>query len=107
MKNIFNTTATFNGKYYDNFGIHPTLASMWGKKSEDVINLKFKISQDQTLPIKDNDMVVDYWGFYDFKKEDFTMIYPKRFLLQMCFAYGISAAEESGEGKAYRIEIIK
>jgi len=34
------------------------------------------------------------------------MIYTARFLLDMCFPSGIKKIEESGQGKAYRLEII-
>ena len=43
----------------------------------------------------------DYRG-----KDDFIMIYAQRFLLDMCFPYGIKATEEKGQGKAYRLEIV-
>lgn len=111
LESVFETTATFNkeqGIYggYDHFGIYSSIASMYGKKPEDVVNLKFKISNNQIInheiDINDN----DYWGFYNFKKEEFTLIYPQHFLLNMCFPGGIKAEEDVNVGKAYRIEII-
>jgi hypothetical protein len=46
-------------------------------------------------------------GWYDSKKEIFSMIYSKRFLLEMCFPYGLKASEEANHGKAYRLEILE
>jgi hypothetical protein len=106
MNTTFKHNATFNGKNYEHFGIHPNLASIYGKKPEDVIEVCLKISDNQEIPKKDNNMVVDYWGWFDNKKQNFTIIYPKRFLLEMCFPYGIKASEDKGDGKAYRLEIV-
>ena len=110
LETVFETTATFNKQGidggYHHFGIHPSIAFMYGNKSEDVVNLKFKISDNQIrnheIDIKDN----DYWGFYSFKEANFTLIYPQHFLLDMCFPGGTKAEEDANVGKAYRIEII-
>jgi hypothetical protein len=106
MEEIYKHTAVFNGKNYEHFGIHPTLASLYGDKPEDIVEVKLKISIDQKIPENDNTMTPDYWGWYDFKKKNFTMIYAKRFLLEMCFPYGIKASEDKKQGKAYRLEIL-
>lgn len=104
---IINTTAVLNGNHYHHFGINRNFASIYGDKSEDVEDVKLKISDDQSLPKKnDNSMDTDYWGWYDYERQDFTMIYPKRFLLDICFAYGIKASEDHNQGKSYRLKII-
>ena len=109
MKQTFKITATLNnrGKFYQHFGIRPFTACLYGDKREDIVEVEFKISEDQTIPSFDpNDLQVDYWGWYDNKRQEFTnMIFAKRFLLDMCFPAGIAATEESGQGKAYRLEI--
>jgi len=105
MKNQFKTTAVHNGDHYHHFGIYPATASLYGDKIEDIEEVTLTVSDDQS---PDNSMDVDYWGWYDNKKGEFTnMIYPKYFLLNMCFPYGIKATEETGQGKAYRLEINK
>jgi len=112
MKN-FKTTATLNkqGNFYQHFGIHEKLCSLYGDKPEDIVTVEFKISADQSIPDENNMeklMTPDYWGWYDNDKKAFgMMIYAKRFLLEMCFTYGIKASEEAGQGKAYRLEIVK
>ncbi len=107
----FTTTATLNkkGKFYQHFGITPKLVSLYGDKVEDIVNITFKISDDQTVPApNETSLSADYWGWYDNEMEDFSqMIYAKRFLLQMCFPYGIKASEDNGQGKAFRLEIIE
>jgi hypothetical protein len=109
MIKTFKITATLNerGDFYQHFGIHPKLASVYGDKPEDIVEIKFKISDDQSIPPNDQSMNPDYWGWYDNNSKKFSMmIYAKRFLLEMCFPYGIKASEDKGHGKAYRLEIL-
>jgi hypothetical protein len=49
----------------------------------------------------------DYYGWIKTGKEVPNMIYPKLFLLSMCFPYGVEAAERNGEGKIVRLTVIK
>lgn len=111
LETVFETTATFNKEQglnggYHHFRIHSSIATIYGDKPEDIVNLKFKISNNQEInsdtDVKDN----DYWGFYDFSKEEFILIYPQYFILNMCFPYGMEIEEKRNIGKAYRIEII-
>lgn len=109
MKQTFKTTATLNerGKFYQHFGISPFTAMLYGDKPKDIVDVEFKISDNQSFENFDsNDFTVDYWGWYDNKDQKFgNMIFAKRFMLDMCFPAGIIATEESGKGKAYRLEI--
>lgn len=94
-----------NGNYR-HFGIHPVTASLYGDKVEDIVELTMKISDNQSEP--DNEtMIADYWGWFDNEENEFSLIYPKYFLLNMCFPYGIKILEAQGRGKAYRLEIIE
>lgn len=105
----FKITATLNknGRFYEHFGIFPQIVSLYGNRVEDIVEIEFKISTDQTKPeANNNNMNPDYWGWYDNDKQAFSMmIFAQYFLLNMCFPYGIKASEEHGEGKAYRLEI--
>jgi len=104
---VIQQKAVWNGKHYEHFGIIKELVNIYGHKAEDVCDVELKISSDQRLPVpNDGDMNHDYWGWFDFERQEFSMIYPKRFLLNMCFAYGIEASEEAKQGKAYRLEQI-
>lgn len=98
--------AVWNGTHYEHFGIMPEISGVYGHTPENISTVKIKISGDQSRPPSNDIMGVDYWGWFDFKQQDFTMIYAKRFLLNMCFTYGIEASEKANEGKAYRLEVI-
>lgn len=101
-----NATLNHNGKCYEHFGIQPELAMLYGNKLEDIVEVEMKVSDDQII-ISEITASADYWGWYNNNRKEFTnMIYAQRFLLEMCFTYGIKASEESGEGKAYRLEIV-
>ena len=106
MKN-FTKTAVWDKKCYYHFGIRPSTASLYGDDPNDIVTLKLKISKDQSIPeLNTKHKEADYWGWYEAKEKEFTMIYPQRFLLDMCFTYRMSAEEKRGRGKAYRLEII-
>ncbi len=108
MKTEFKTAAVWNKDHYYHFGIHPVTCKMYGHELSDIVDINFTIDEDQTLPESNTgSMTADYWGWFDEEKQEFTMIYPQRFLLGMCFAYGIKSSEDSNQGKAYRIKLIE
>jgi len=108
MEKTFKVNAVYamDGNCYNHFGIHPSLASMYGVKVKDIVELQMRVSADQITP-DEISTKADYWGWYDNEDQRFSMIYPKRFLLEMCFPYGIKACEDQNQGKAYRLEIVK
>lgn len=91
------------------FGVHHKFASLYGVDKKDIVEIELDIHEDQ-IPDCDNTGKVneaDYWGWFDNEQQKFTLIWPKYFLLNMCFTYGIKAAEEVNHGKAYRLKIVK
>ena len=109
MEQIHIHTATLNkkGKYYQHFGIREISACLYGDDPKDIVKVKLKISEDQSVPKHDAQILsADYWGWWDNKKNRFTLIYAKRFLLEMCFP-NMDISEERGQGKAYRLEIVE
>jgi hypothetical protein len=108
-KTSLSTVVLDDRQRYRHFGIMPSLVSLYGVKVEDILNVEMSVADDQTLPPSiqndPNANEADYWGWWDFKQESFTMIYGKRFLLDMCFPAGIKATEEAGQGKAYRLNV--
>lgn len=105
----FTTTAVLDksGKYYHHFHITELSASLYGDKPEDIVTVELKISDNQDKPEKNaNVLNTDYWGWFDEPRQEFTMIYPQYFLLNMCFPYGIKAEEDRKYGKAYRLEVV-
>ena len=108
MKNI-KTTAVWNGKYFQHFGINEKSAVLYGDDVDDIEEVELKISENQLIPFSEQertDKNVDYWGWFDNEREEITLIWHKRFLLNICFPYGIEATEKVGKGKAYRLEIV-
>jgi hypothetical protein len=104
---IHNATLNKAGKYYQHFGINEMSACLYGDDPKDIVKVKFKISEDQSVPNHDpKSLSADYWGWWDNEKKIFTLIYAKRFLLDMCFP-NINISEERGHGKAYRLEIVE
>lgn len=102
----FNAVYNKKGDFYEHFGIHPTLVNLYGVKPEDIVEVEMKKSEDQSVQVFDKSMNSDYWGWFDFDRQEFSMIYAKYFLLNMCFPYGIKPCEEQNQGKAYRLEIV-
>lgn len=108
----FTTTATLSkdGSHYKDFGIHEMVASLYGADPKDIVELEFVISTNQT-PVEKNLTSYedsDYWVWMDKDgNSSQRLLWPQHFLLNMCFPYGIKAAEEAGQGKAFRVELIK
>lgn len=92
---------------FEHFDIRPITASLYGRSADEIVDVKLAVSSNQDRPTSnDGNMDVDYWGWFDYEKNDFTLIYAKRFLLDMCFAYGINGAEGANKGMAYRLEVV-
>jgi hypothetical protein len=110
MEKEFTETAVLheNG-YYDSFGINDVSALLYGYTESDIINVKLRVSQNQTIPSfeeQQKNKDADYWGWYDNEENKFTLIWHQRFLLDMCFPYGMKVEELRNRGKAYRLEVV-
>lgn len=112
MEKIFTVTAIWSNNeekpHYYHFGIHPITASLYGNDPSEIQTIQMKISDNQEKADSNEHLAnePDYWGWYDIKDESFSFIFPKYFLLNMCFPAGIKATEERGQGKAYRLEVV-
>jgi hypothetical protein len=49
---------------------------------------------------------MEYWGWFDNEKQDWTFIFPNYWQLYMCFPYGMPTHEKHGDGKSYRLNLI-
>ena len=109
MKDTFEITAVWDGERYYHFGIRAATASLYGDDPDDIVTLTMKISEDQSEPTNVGKELpdADYWGWYEDRDEKFLMLYPQKFLLKMCFMYGMKVEEEKGKGKAYRLEVVE
>ncbi len=109
MKPSIHTAVLGKDNIYKSFGINKINACLYGEKMENVVDVELSIAEDQTLPpAPQNDPKIneaDYWAWYETEKEAPSLIWGKYFLLNMCFANGIKAAEGAGQGKAYRVNV--
>ena len=106
VSEIFIKTCTKSkyGNYYTHFGIDKKFVNIWGNKLEDILEVKMCISENQSLP---NINEQEYWGWYDFERKEFTIIYSNYKQFSVCFPYGIKVEEDSNKGKAYRLKIVE
>ena len=89
--------------HYIHMGITEKSAFLYGCNESEIENITFEVSENQSEPIKN---AIEYWGWFDNNKNDWTFIYPNYWQLYMCFPYGIPAHEKGGDGKAYRLTLI-
>lgn len=47
----------------------------------------------------------DYWGWWKAEGDYVTYVYPREFLVEMCFAYGSKAETERGRGWMVRVRV--
>lgn len=46
-----------------------------------------------------------YWGWKDFERKEYCMIWASKILLEICFPYGYRFEEERGKGKIVNLKI--
>lgn len=102
-------TATLSPQYqrYDDFGISPITASLYGHNKSDIVIVELETTELQTVPSFAEEQVRDkndgiYWGWFDGRSGSVDLVYPAYFLLNMCFPSGIKAIQDRGDGIAYR-----
>ena len=44
-----------------------------------------------------------HWCWQDTGREDFSMIFPRMILLEVCFPYGVEAATKAGKGRVCEV----
>lgn len=104
MNNIIHTTGVKSERgHYINMGISEKSAFLYGCNSSQIENITFEVSDDQSLA---NTELMEYWGWFDNEKQDWSFIFPNYWQLYMCFPYGLLKHEEHGDGKAYRLNLI-
>ena len=55
---------------------------------------------------QDNAEGIEYcWGWWDNKDEKFTMVWPSRVQLEVCFPYGYKIEEKRGKGHFLRVYV--
>lgn len=99
-------TAVFKDNVLKHFGVSDITAGLYSDKKEEIITVKFRLANDQSLPDKGYMPKPDYWGFFYKERKDFIFIWDQYMSLDICFPSGIKGAEDAGKGKAYRLEVI-
>ena len=94
--------AVWNKDHYYHFGIHPDFTSIYGDDPKDIVIVEVTPSKDQTMGDKQ-----EYWGWWNFEKRKFEMIYPSAVSFKVCFPYGYKVSENAGNGKAYKLDVIE
>ena len=104
MNNIIHTTGVQSERrHYINMGISEKSAFLYGCNSSQIENITFEVSDDQSPA---NTELMEYWGWFDNEKQDWSFIFPNYWQLYICFPYGLTAHEKHGDGKAYRLKLI-
>lgn len=99
-------TAVLTNEIFNHFGIHPSTTQLYGDRVEDILDVELTLGLDQERPLPNSECwEPDYWGWFDYNKNEFTMVYAQYFLLNMCFPSGIKIAEQCGRGEAYRLNV--
>lgn len=89
---------------FKHIGIYPELASMYGISDKSKIKkVKIKIDDDQTTP--PDYEAPEYWGLWNYKRGEFSMIYFMYKIFSVCFPYGVDQVEKWMDGKAFRLNI--
>jgi hypothetical protein len=109
---MMTTTATLdeNGNFH-HFGIRKETSSLYGDSPESIKQVSLEIHENQDKPTKEEfkemckTNIPDYWGWRDAGKDEFSLIYQQRFLLDMCFPAGLDTTEKNGRGNQYRLKV--
>ena len=105
METTIHTTGVLSNRgYYENIGITENSAILYGRDASQIEHITFEVSEDQS---EGNPQTMEYWGWFDNKEQDWTLIFPTYYQLCVCFPYELSELEERGYGKACRLNLVK
>lgn len=49
----------------------------------------------------------ELWAWHDFKKDNYSMVYNRRFLVEMCSPDGFKKRVELGDGKIVKLKVVE
>lgn len=55
--------------------------------------------------VAEDDLAATHWGWMETGSTEPEMIYPRKFLLSMCFHYGVQAEVDAGRGRVVRLAV--
>jgi len=62
--------------------------------------VEVEVSQGQDMPDS-------YWAWWDIAGQRWTMVFPNKKLVEICFPYGSKAEEDRGRGKLLPVKIFR
>lgn len=99
----FISTCVKEGDNYKFFGIHEKTACMYGKKKEDIIQVRMRKSKNQDRNYDEP----AYWGFFNISRGNFSLIYQSLVCLTVCFPGSMDSYEKIREGLFLKLDIIE
>ena len=96
-----------NGEYYNHFGIHHSLLSIYGVTEENLRRVKLQIIPEVNLENRKETNDVDYWGLWSYEKQQIMLVYPSFIQFYVCFPYGPKDEENRGRGKCVNLKVVE
>ena len=84
------------GTWYAHFYPHPRLTASCVGKGARVLEAVVSEGEEQEGC---------YWAWWDSHDQRFMFVYPRRFLVGMCFPYGPEAEERKGGGRLLPVDV--
>jgi hypothetical protein len=83
------------GKVFYHCYASPIAVELCGVAREAIVQISIRAAKEgEETP---------YWGWWEYRDNKYTMIYPSKLQSDMCFTYGVKAAEEAGQGKQLQL----
>jgi len=74
--------------------------------NKEIVKLKIELAKNQELPeTREEEIAIDYWGWYDFKNEEISLIQSSWILMKVCFGNSMNTLMQNGMGKPVRLNI--
>lgn len=89
------------------FGVNQKFLSIYGITDKTSLRkVYFKVSDDQDDFFREEN-TSDYFGWFDYKDNKFTIIFQNIKVFACSFPYTLKDADDTMQGKVFRLEIIK
>lgn len=103
MNSPFQIKCTMIDGYLTHFGIHEKTASLYGIKPENIMNVVLKYTDNQTI----NKNQYEIWGYYEYEKQRFSLIFNNYAKLTVCFPNNMKTYERDHKGVCIKLEVVK
>jgi hypothetical protein len=84
------------GTIFFNFYPHPLAVKMCGAK--EICEVEVTLTEES---------IDCYWGWWGKGSQRFEHVYPRKFMVEMCFPYGTDIEIEKGKGNLVPVKITK